>query len=148
MWSPRTGLVRFPDDTAKWLRTVPKVPSTHFHECAFISPELPDDVIEAGSSTFSLGSYANTSLNLRTLPDGPAESAWLWLDSFRLVLGENCPIPAPNEFADIGVSGISFIQPVTAVASCRPDGKTRTVTLTGTDSTGKKNTSAAVYDKR
>jgi len=27
------------------------------------------------------------------------------------------------------------------------DGKTRTVTLTGTDSTGKKNTSTAVYDK-
>lgn len=28
------------------------------------------------------------------------------------------------------------------------DGKTRTVTLTGTDSTGKKNTSTAVYDKQ
>jgi len=28
------------------------------------------------------------------------------------------------------------------------DGKTRTVTLTGTDSTGKKNTSTVVYDKQ
>jgi hypothetical protein len=28
------------------------------------------------------------------------------------------------------------------------DGKTRTVTLTGTDSKGKKNTSTAVYDKQ
>jgi hypothetical protein len=30
----------------------------------------------------------------------------------------------------------------------RPDGKTRTVTLTGTDSKGKKYTSTAVYDKQ
>ena len=59
--------------------------------------------------------YTNTSLYLRTLPDGLAESAWLWLARLAMVRPASpCPwrklspyLPAPNEFADIAESRIS-----------------------------------------
>src|SRR6202047_3377880 len=66
-------------------------------------------------STIAFGFYANTSVNLRTLPDGLAESAWLWLRRLAMVRPASpCSrrklspyLLAPNDFAEIAGSRIS-----------------------------------------
>jgi hypothetical protein len=66
-------------------------------------------LFEACSSTVFFSFYANTSVNLRILPDGQPESAWLWSRRLAMVRPASpCPrrklspyLPAPNEFADI-----------------------------------------------
>src|ERR1700732_3721543 len=66
-------------------------------------------------STIAFGFYGNTCVNLRALPDGLGESAWLWLRRLAMVRHASpCSgrklsphLTAPNDFADIAGSRIS-----------------------------------------